>query len=345
MSWSLSPDTQAVLLLTAPLIVGRNREAADRLKPGEYRALEKHLRDRGRRPGDLLGGGPEEFLDENPPGGLHRIRNLLQRGSRLAQAVDHWHTRAIWVISRYDEGYPQRFETRIPRTAPSLLYGCGDKPLLDGGGLAVVGPRNADEDALDFARRAGGLAGRALRTVVSGGARGVDQTAMTGALEAGGRSVGVLANNLERQVLTRDCRDWIIEEQLLMVSPYDPRAGFHRGAAMGRNALIYNLADAALVVEADAERGGSRAGAVNQLRANGKQPGRGVPVYVRGRPSAGLEALKKQGALVWPDPEAADELESLLDGGPPEPPPAEAAESTAGENEQTEQQQLPLGGA
>ena len=324
MNWSVSPDTQAVLLLTAPMIAGKNREAADLLKPGEYRRLEKHLLGRGRRPADLLAGGLGEALGGNPPGGFQRIDELLQRGGRLAQAAGHWHTRSIWVISRYDEGYPPRYEERLPGAAPLLLYGCGDRSFLDEGGLAVVGPRNADDEALGFARRVGALAARSGRTVVSGAARGVDRAAMTGALEAGGRSIGVVANGLEKQIMTRDCRDWIIEEQLLMISPYDPRSGFARGAAMGRNKLIYNLADAALAVEADPERGGTRAGAVGQLKANEKQPGRMIPIYVRNKPSPGLEALRDEGALVWPDPDTADDLKALLNSAPPDLPPLDA---------------------
>lgn len=324
---AVSSDTQAVLLLTAPMNVGRNRDESGLLGKRDFQKLVKHLKglDRNRSPADLLDGDLAEVLGKDPPVGLRAVEELLGRGGRLAQAVDHWHTRAIWVISRYDEGYPHRFETHLAGAAPLLLYGCGDRSLLDEGGLAVVGPRNADDEALDFARRAGKLAAGSGRTVVSGAARGVDRAAMTGALEAGGRAVGVVANGLEKQIMTRDCRNWIAEGQLLMASPYDPRSGFARGAAMGRNKLIYNLADAALVVEADPERGGTRAGAIGQLKANEKQPDRMIPVYVRNRPIPdGLEALKDEGALVWPDPDTADGLKTLLNRSPPDPPPPDA---------------------
>ena len=44
MSTSLSPNTQAILLLTAPLIVGRGEPSSDLLTPGEYRRLARLLR-------------------------------------------------------------------------------------------------------------------------------------------------------------------------------------------------------------------------------------------------------------------------------------------------------------
>lgn len=345
MTWSLFPNTKAILLLTAPLNVGKHRETSERLRLPEYRKLEEHLREKGFQPADLLLEGPEEVLGDYPSGdgGLERIKDLLGRGGRLTQAVDHWHTRAIWVISHYDEEYPFRFQDRLPRSAPPLLYGCGDRSLLNEGGLAVVGPREADEEALDFARRTGDLAARAGLPVVSGGARGADREAMTGALEAGGRTVGVLAAKLEKEIMTRDRRDWIMNDQMLMVSPYDPGAGFSRGTAMGRNSLIYNLADAALVVEAHPEQGGTKAGAESQLQRNKKNPDQQVPVYVRDLPSPGLTALREQGAQPWPNPETPEELKTLLSPSPSvsntaPPQPAEPAET-----EECNQQLLLIG--
>lgn len=318
MTWSLSPDTKAVLLLTGRLYVGKRRESSD-YKPlslREYRKLVEHLQEKELNPADLLRVEPARILGNYPleDGGLERIKDLLGRGGRLAQAVDHWHTRAIWVISSYDEEYPRRFPARLPRSAPPILYGCGDRSLLSEGGLAVAGPRQTDEEVLDFAWRMGALAARAGLPVVSGGARGVDREAMTGALETGGRTVGVLAARLEKEIMTPDRRDWIAGDQMLMVSPYDPGAGFSRGTTMGRNPLIYNLADAALVVEADPEGGGTKAGAESQLQRNKNHPdGRvPVPVYVRNLPSPGLTALREKGAQPWPEPETPEELKKLL---------------------------------
>ena len=356
MTWPLLPNTQAILLLTAPLLAGGEGDVAERLNLRGYRKLEEHLRGRGRDLADLLLDDPEEVLGESPPCDIGRIKDLLRRGGRLAAAVDHWSTRAIWVLSRFDEYYPHRFRTRLAGSAPPLLYGCGDRSLLNRGGLAVVGPRQADEDALRFAQWTGGLTARAGFPLISGGARGVDRGAMTGALEADGQAVGVLAGKLEKEIMTRDRRDWILGEQMLMVSPYDPGAGFHRGTAMGRNRLIYNLADAALAVEADPERGGTRAGAMNQLQANRKQPDRQVPIYVRDIPSPGLESLRENGAQTWPDPETADELKTILNSAtvlnhpdhsqplPPVIPSDELFPETNQANEENhEQQPLPLG--
>ena len=52
MTDSLSPNTQAILLLTAPLIVGRNTPEADLLTPALYRRLAAALREAGLEPAD-----------------------------------------------------------------------------------------------------------------------------------------------------------------------------------------------------------------------------------------------------------------------------------------------------
>ena len=50
MSETLSPNTKAILLLTAPLIVGRGKgyEQANLLTPGEYTKLAVYLRENGK---------------------------------------------------------------------------------------------------------------------------------------------------------------------------------------------------------------------------------------------------------------------------------------------------------
>jgi DNA processing protein len=313
----LTTNTKAVLLLTAPLIVGRHTPAADTLTPSEYKGFALRLHEIGYQPADLL--GPDDARIIGECGSFiaeERLQRLLGRGLQLAQAVDRWQQRAIWVISRADLDYPKRLKVPLKGQAPALLYGCGDIAALDNGGLAVVGSRNVDEDLVDYAIDIGSLAARADRSIISGGAKGIDQAAMRGALEAGGRACGVLADSLERHVMTREHRDMLLAGQLVLVSPYDPNAGFNAGNAMQRNKLIYALADAALVVSSDVEKGGTWAGAIEQLRKL-----KLTRVYVRstGTPQRGLDALKSHGALPWPNPATPDELRGVLDAPAKEP--------------------------
>lgn len=310
MSHSLSSNTQAIMLLTAPLISGRGGSSADLLKPSEYKRLEGLLRARNREPADLLAPDAGEFIEACQQFvSRDRLVGLLNRGFLLSQAVERWQARAIWVVSRADDAYPRRLKARLKEDAPPVLYGCGPIALLDTGGLAVVGSREANATLVEYTESIGRLAAKGKRTLISGGARGIDQAAMRSALEAGGKVAGVLADSLERAALNREHRIPIMDERLVLVSPYDPSAGFNVGNAMQRNKLIYALADAALVVNSDHEKGGTWAGAVEQLEKL-----RFVPVYVRsnGETSVGLEALRRKGASSWPNPDSAETLDAAL---------------------------------
>lgn len=310
MNTSLSPNTQAILLLTAPLIAGRGEPSSDLLTLGEYKRLARFLREKQRQPSDLLAPDAGELLGECQSlieG--DRLTRLLARGFLLGQAVERWQTRAIWVVSRADGEYPKRLKARLREDTPPVLYGCGDAEILGTGGLAVVGSRQVDDVLVQYTEGIALLAAKAGRTIVSGGARGIDQAAMRGALEAGGKVAGVSADSLERAALNREHRNFLMDGQLVLISPYDPAAGFNVGHAMQRNKLIYALADAALVVNSDFEKGGTWAGAVEQLEKL-----RLVPVYVRsnGETAKGLEALRQRGALPWPNPLTPEELVAVM---------------------------------
>lgn len=312
MTAPLSLNTQAILLLTAPLLVGRRQDAEELLSPGDYNRLARSLRDAKRQPADLLGAGREakEAISLGAERfSLARLEKLLARGFLLSQAVEHWSSRAIWVVSRADPGYPRRFKARLKGDAPPVLYGCGDSTLLDAGGLAVVGSRHVDDALLDYTENLGRLVAHAGLGVISGGAKGIDRAAMSGGLKAGGVVIGVLADSLERAALTRDNREAFMERRLVLVSPYDPAAGFNVGHAMQRNKLIYALADASLVVTSDHEKGGTWTGAVEQLDRL-----RFGPLFVRNGTDApaGNLALLKRGALRWPEPTDATALQRLL---------------------------------
>ena len=316
MNLSLSSNTQAILLLTAPLIAGRTPSSSEMLSPGEYKRFAKHLQHKRHEPADLLRLTPAELARTcEPIVESGRVQRLLGRGFALSQAMETWQTRAIWVVSRADNQYPAYIKTRLRDDSPPILYGCGNTNLLETGGLAVVGSRHVDPSLVAYTMDIGRLAADAGTAIISGGARGIDQAAMRGALEAGGRVVGVLADSLLKTCMNRENRNFILDEQLTLISPYDPNAGFNVGNAMQRNKLIYALADAALVVNSDVNKGGTWAGAVEQLDKRML-----TPVYVRstGAASSGLDALRKKGALPWPNPKEADHLPLVFDVEMPE---------------------------
>lgn len=303
----LSADTEVVLLLCGRF-GGEKHEAYQPLAPREYGELAKRLKALALRPSDLLTDAGRVALSSIQEAGLERkrVEFLLGRGTAMALALERWARGGLWVISRGDEAFPQRLKRQLKNLAPPLLYGAGDKALLEKGGLAIIGSREASESALSYTRAIAARCANEGLAVVSGGARGVDAAAMQGATETGGYCIGVLPSDLLKTSLNRQNRMGLQEGRLALVSPFYPEAGFGRGAnAMARNRYIYTLADQALVIDSALENGGTWAGAVENLKH------KWVPLYVRTPgEGAGNAALVVEGAL--PFTLAADSTDSLI---------------------------------
>jgi predicted Rossmann fold nucleotide-binding protein DprA/Smf involved in DNA uptake len=228
----------------------------------------------------------------------------------LASELERLEALGLWAVTRADEAYPVRYRERLKAAAPPVLFGAG--PIANAGrpGLAVVGSRNASDTAIDAAEFAGAACAASDLVTYSGGAKGVDGRSMGAALEAGGRVVGVLADGLERAVRAPANRAAIADGRLTLLSPYSPKAPFNVGSAMGRNKLIYTLADYALVVASDTETGGTWAGAIEAFKAGW------VPVYVcdgPGFPDGNAELLRRGGVpFPFPFSGRSDELGDWL---------------------------------
>lgn len=318
MSLPISEQTKAILLLTAPLIVGRAKSGGVKIITlTEYNKLAARLRDLGREPVDLLGNDREDLVHELADlVDSERLFQLLNRGLLMSQAIDQWESRGIWIVSRADAAYPRRLKAKLKQQAPPILFGCGDRELLEQGGLGIVGSRKVDEAITQFVEDAARLVSKSGHSVVSGGARGVDQIAMGAALDVEGTVVGALAENLYRAVVAPHYRNALRSHSLVLISGVDPSAGFNVGNAMARNKLIYALSDAGLVANADYEKGGTWAGAIEQINRL-----KCCPVYVRttDRTPKGNQALIDRGAYPWPEPKDRDSFRNLLESPPTAP--------------------------
>jgi predicted Rossmann fold nucleotide-binding protein DprA/Smf involved in DNA uptake len=85
---------------------------------------------------------------------------------------------------------------------------------------------------------------------------------------------------------------------ITLAPPYNPNTRFSVGAAMGRNRLIYCLADFAIVVASDIEIGGTGAGATEVLKHGW------IPVFAldHSKMPDGNKLLLQRGALPFPHP-------------------------------------------
>lgn len=302
----LHMQTQAVLLLTAYF----SRPAKDKLRPlspMEWGRFARWLKEQKIAPEMLLRNDPARLLagwtDRTVT--LERIHELLNRAGALGLAVEKWQRAGLWILIRADADYPSRLKKHLQTDSPPVLFGCGNRQLLDQGGIAIIGSRHASSEDLAFTTDLGADVALQGLSVISGGARGVDETAMLGALRREGTVVGVLADNLLRAAVSAKFRPSLLDGNLTLISPFNPEAGFDVGNAMARNKYIYCLADAAVVIAADKEQGGTWSGAVENLRHGW------APLWIKSHPdpaSGNAELIRRGGRWL---PEAPCDLVTL----------------------------------
>jgi predicted Rossmann fold nucleotide-binding protein DprA/Smf involved in DNA uptake len=231
-----------------------------------------------------------------------RIERLLSGGTSLAFALERSERQGFVAVTPFDASYPARLRHRLEDQAPPVLFTVGARELLSAGGVGVVGSRAVRPEGAAVARRVA-VAARG-RTVVSGGAAGVDREAMTAAHDSGGGIVGYLADSLQRRVREPATRRAVAGGTTCLATPFDPSTGFSAANAIGRNKLIYASADVTLVVACDLDRGGTWNGAIQALR-RGYGP---VAVWVGPGGGPGNERLVEHGAIPVDDVAAVLEL-------------------------------------
>ena len=308
----LSPTAQATLLLTSYFSKASN-ESAKPLTNSEWRRFALWLKDRSTTPADLLVTNPKTLLQgwHDARISAERIIELLSRGHSLALAMEKWQRAGLWVVTRSDPEYPRRLKQRLKTDSPPVLFGCGNKALLNAGGLAVIGSRNASEADLAFTDQVGAKAAKEGFAIVSGGARGVDETAMLGAMKQGGVVIGVMADSLLKAATSSKWRKGLMDDHAVLVSPFYPEAGFSAGNAMARNKYIYCLADSSLVIHS-----GKKGGTLNGAEENLKKAW--VPLWVKqttDKDAANADLVAKGGRWLEADTEAFKISELMCNEG------------------------------
>ena len=162
----------------------------------------------------------------------------------------------IRIITLDDEEYPLRLKA-IPNP-PIVLFAKGSLEGLDDEmAIAVVGTRNGCEYSANVCRTICGELAKIGTTIVSGLAVGLDSVAHRACVNAGGRTVGVLACGTlvnypaENAQLKRD----ILASGGALISELMPNSTTYASYFQHRNRIISGLASGTLIVEASARSG------------------------------------------------------------------------------------------
>lgn len=245
---------------------------------------------------DLLG-----VLDERTCRAVLMARSTIDPArelDRIAETGAH-------VVTVLDDDYP-RILREIPGPPP-VVYFRGSLPAQDEPTVAMVGTRRSTSYGREATIRIAGDLAAAGVTIVSGLARGIDGFAHQAALEAGGRTIAVMASGVDiiyppehRQLANR------IVESGALLSDYPPGTKPDAPNFPARNRIISGLSLATIVVEAPA-----RSGALITVGFAADQ-GRdvyAVPGSILSNASEGTNKLLRQGAT--PLTCAADLLDDL----------------------------------
>ncbi len=261
----------------------------------------------------VLAAAPSEWRDV--PGVGTKVADNLAKADQidvdreLAVCCEH----GIEILAESDDAYPRML--REIHDPPGALFMRGTLKPDDALAIGIVGTRHASRYGLQQAQKLAGSLARAGLTVVSGLARGIDAAAHRGALEAGGRTLAVLAGGVlriyppEHDALAQEV---IAQGALLSESPSSAEP--MRGMFPQRNRIISGISLGVIVVEA-----AQRSGALISAR-HAMEQGRevfAVPGRIDNRVARGCHQLIRDGAkLVESADDVLEELGPLVEAAP-----------------------------
>jgi predicted Rossmann fold nucleotide-binding protein DprA/Smf involved in DNA uptake len=256
-------DTSLAALLLTNRIVDVGKKP---LSAGEFWALHCAVDD-----ANVLMGMTAEAIAAAasvPLNEAERYAALLGAGTAFDFERERLEEEGVRLISAVDDCFPARLRQRLRDACPAFLLVGGPADFLDLDAVGVVGSRNAPPEALEVAASVAPVAASNQWAVVSGLARGIDQTAMAAALDAGVPVVGVPTEGIRVVARNSEVRRHAHTGALCIASPYAPTMRFTAGNAMGRNKIVYALAEVTLVVCSDSGSGGTWEGARESIRRN-----------------------------------------------------------------------------
>ena len=253
------------------------------LTPAQFRTLKRRVLAEPQAPGD-----PDRPLAERDllalglePDFARQVWALSRREGALEAYLSAGAALGIRPLTRLSPDYPARLR-RLGEQAPAVLFYRGDAALLNRPAVALVGSRDLEPAGAAFARRVGELAAKEGLVLVSGNARGADQTAQEACLAAGGAVAAVLPESLaDHDPKVARITYLCLWGWHLPMTPY---------RALERNRIIHCLGEKTLVAQSRVT-GGTWEGSRENLRRGWS------PLFVHADGGPGCAALRDLGAV------------------------------------------------
>lgn len=210
-----------------------------------------------------------------------RILELLGEEELLRHYCRKGEKQGCFPLTGVCGAYPLRLRQRLGEETPGCLWYKGDISMLTQPMVALVGSRDILEENREFAKEVGRQAAKQGYVLVSGNARGADQSAQRACLQTGGKVICVVADCLA---------DKIPDENILYLSEGEFDAAFSARRAISRNRVIHALPQMTFVAQCGYKEGGTWDGTIKNMRHGWSN----VFCFADGSPSAAL--LQQMGA-------------------------------------------------
>ena len=228
-----------------PLTVAQFRTLIQRMQNVQKKEESRHLQAE-----DLYALGYGQEFAEN-------ILSLLHRQEQLDYYVNQGGKWDCYPITRISSLYPAVLRSKLGQDCPGSLWAKGDSTLLSRPAVSLVGSRELLPENENFAREVGRQAAEQGYVLISGNARGADQTAQESCLEYGGQVISIVADSLQK------CKD---RPGVLYLSEDGWDCGFSAIRAHSRNRLIHAMGALTLVAQCSNGKGGTWKGTEQNLR-------------------------------------------------------------------------------
>lgn len=186
---------------------------------------------------------------------IEHIENIDADVADWAARLESCREEGIKLISVFDDRYPDRLKQV---SGPLLLYAKGDTELLtETDAIGFTGTREASEDAVTWTRNTATRLAEEGRTIISGGAEGIDSAAHLGALVRTGKTIVVLGTgiNVPYPPENETLFERVVDEGGLLLAQRPPDASPSRAGFLNRNVTLTGLSDAVTVVATDGSGG------------------------------------------------------------------------------------------
>lgn len=200
-------------------------------------------------------GSAVALWDEKYPAGLFANDDAESRLEKAAEDIRRWDSARYQLHTLFDSTYPE--QVRSVRQMPPLLFTEG-RLVQKERAVSVVGSRKASAEGLSFARQVAVMLVDCDVTVSAGLAEGIDTAAHRAALDAGGRTVAVLGNGLDKTYPKSNVElQRTIARRGMLLSQFLPDFSPTKWTFPARNVLMSAYGIATIVVEAG-EHSGTR---------------------------------------------------------------------------------------